>query len=676
MSCAGTIVFNRDGSKCVIIRQDGNNFGFPKGGKEKNETIEQNALRELWEETSLTEKEIDLIPGLILGEVKQRNKKKKNSTNVEVLPQSGVVIISNVTIDDKRDDKMDCKSSDDKMDNKSSDDKMDCKSSDNKMDCKSSDVKVDDKMDNKSNNKVDCKNSDGKVDSNGLNKNMNNNNKRKNKKRTKAENRLNKINTQLSCVNYLVAKIKSDDLITSFKLVSKNPSEIDEVKWMNIDEAIDVLMKRRRNVLKKAHEIVFGSKINTRTGDNINGDVAGVNDRDNKDSNKSDRVVCGEDIRDDKNTSDKSNENNNINETKLRNNVDELLSIAGSNISSSLPSPPTSITSSPSSSPSPSTIHLFEDENKSRRIDKRLKDKHFKDKRRGKKNRNLENDDDVKGENTNNKRNNRNCGKDKTITEQLNMCFSSALRDELILLGLTPDPEGYVLLDDLREKLDDPVCKSATLAEIKKMVDENDRHLFGWKEVDIEDKNIGAGIGVDTVMEDKNISSDTSNNKDNNNEMKSDKDSCNNSEDIKFNVDNKECDNKDMKNPRTKIYIRANQGHNKEIGKLLDDNRMMKKIGTPLPTCIFATYKKSWRKIKANGIDRMKRIHIHCVSARDSPLLTKRYGIYIYIDMALAMKKGIEFFLASNGAILTRGNDGVLLPKYFKYTDDLLGRVQ
>ncbi len=37
----------------------------------------------------------------------------------------------------------------------------------------------------------------------------------------------------------------------------------------------------------------------------------------------------------------------------------------------------------------------------------------------------------------------------------------------------------------------------------------------------------------------------------------------------------------------------------------------------------------------------------------------------IQIDMASAMKEGIEFFISSNNVILTEGIDGVLPPKFF-----------
>jgi len=42
--------------------------------------------------------------------------------------------------------------------------------------------------------------------------------------------------------------------------------------------------------------------------------------------------------------------------------------------------------------------------------------------------------------------------------------------------------------------------------------------------------------------------------------------------------------------------------------------------------------------------------------------------IYIEIDMEAAIKEGIKFFISSNNVILTEGNNGVLIPKYFKKT--------
>ena len=51
---AGGIIV-RPGGKIILIEQYGNSWAFPKGGVEGNETLLQAALREVQEETGLTE---------------------------------------------------------------------------------------------------------------------------------------------------------------------------------------------------------------------------------------------------------------------------------------------------------------------------------------------------------------------------------------------------------------------------------------------------------------------------------------------------------------------------------------------------------------------------------------------------------------------------------------------
>jgi putative RNA 2'-phosphotransferase len=56
--CGGFIVLNPDKTKCLLVKA--NYWGFPKGKKDKKESIMQCAIRELHEETSLTENDIEI----------------------------------------------------------------------------------------------------------------------------------------------------------------------------------------------------------------------------------------------------------------------------------------------------------------------------------------------------------------------------------------------------------------------------------------------------------------------------------------------------------------------------------------------------------------------------------------------------------------------------------------
>lgn len=69
--CAGVLVFrnHRDGTQIILVQARGGTWGFPKGKRERGESVEQNALRELTEETSLVREQISPLPGVTIDEL-------------------------------------------------------------------------------------------------------------------------------------------------------------------------------------------------------------------------------------------------------------------------------------------------------------------------------------------------------------------------------------------------------------------------------------------------------------------------------------------------------------------------------------------------------------------------------------------------------------------------------
>ena len=118
------------------------------------------------------------------------------------------------------------------------------------------------------------------------------------------------------------------------------------------------------------------------------------------------------------------------------------------------------------------------------------------------------------------------------------------------------------------------------------------------------------------------------------------------------------------------LWIRATQGHSiKEV----ETDKLLEKIEDPteFPVVVHGTYKKFWEPILNEGLKRMTRLHIHFAPGypKDKGVISgmrSSCDILIEIDMAAAMKDGIQFFLSSNNVILTEGIEGVLPPKYFK----------
>lgn len=59
--CAGIIVIDQNTKETILVCTDYDNYSFPKGKRIKGETVLNNALRELNEETGLNSDDIQII---------------------------------------------------------------------------------------------------------------------------------------------------------------------------------------------------------------------------------------------------------------------------------------------------------------------------------------------------------------------------------------------------------------------------------------------------------------------------------------------------------------------------------------------------------------------------------------------------------------------------------------
>jgi 2'-phosphotransferase len=92
-----------------------------------------------------------------------------------------------------------------------------------------------------------------------------------------------------------------------------------------------------------------------------------------------------------------------------------------------------------------------------------------------------------------------------------------------------------------------------------------------------------------------------------------------------------------------KLYIRANQGHSIDVKDL-----ELKKITDPsaYPVVVHGTYNAHWPKIKATGLNKMGRNHIHLASGLFGDENVKSgmratAEVYIYVDIAKAIAGSI-----------------------------------
>jgi 2'-phosphotransferase len=134
-------------------------------------------------------------------------------------------------------------------------------------------------------------------------------------------------------------------------------------------------------------------------------------------------------------------------------------------------------------------------------------------------------------------------------------------------------------------------------------------------------------------------------------------------EDIEYVVNNCEKQRFCLRNIEGTLFIRANQGHTKQI---VDANKVQKEIDEPLEYCVHGTYTRHLASIIDNGLNKMSRDFIHFASHPDAKSgCRKDCDILIGINMERAIKDGIKFYMSENNVILTSGVNGSLSSKYF-----------
>lgn len=115
-------------------------------------------------------------------------------------------------------------------------------------------------------------------------------------------------------------------------------------------------------------------------------------------------------------------------------------------------------------------------------------------------------------------------------------------------------------------------------------------------------------------------------------------------------------------------YIRANQGHSKEFVAVLDEEKLLTKITSPLPLCVHGTTEKALVEIMKSGLKPMGRTHIHLAQGfpKDGKVISgARRGcrVFVEVNMTECMADGFDFYLSDNGVVLCSSN---IPPKYLK----------
>ncbi len=123
------------------------------------------------------------------------------------------------------------------------------------------------------------------------------------------------------------------------------------------------------------------------------------------------------------------------------------------------------------------------------------------------------------------------------------------------------------------------------------------------------------------------------------------------------------------------VWIRASQGHSiKDID--LGLKRIDLSNADEYPIVQHGTYAQAWDSIKKQGLSKCSRNHIHFSKGAGAISGARAdCNVFIQIDLANALKEGLEFYESANGVILCSGDkNGFLSPKFFGKVFDKSGK--
>lgn len=115
-------------------------------------------------------------------------------------------------------------------------------------------------------------------------------------------------------------------------------------------------------------------------------------------------------------------------------------------------------------------------------------------------------------------------------------------------------------------------------------------------------------------------------------------------------------------------WIRANQGHTLSGVEL---NLQPITSASQVKMAVHGTNVEAWKHISREGLSRMGRQHVHLAQGVVGPTVVSGMRsssrVLIYIDLQKALEAGLEFYLSTNGVVLTPGNErGIVEPRFFE----------
>ena len=117
-------------------------------------------------------------------------------------------------------------------------------------------------------------------------------------------------------------------------------------------------------------------------------------------------------------------------------------------------------------------------------------------------------------------------------------------------------------------------------------------------------------------------------------------------------------------------YIRATQGHNENVGQLLNDDLALVKMELSSDNKFFyhGTNSENIPSILENGLNKMNRKHIHFVETLNETMHVSGFrsssDAIVTINMNECINAGMKFYKSSNNVILTEGINGIIPKEY------------
>jgi RNA:NAD 2'-phosphotransferase (TPT1/KptA family) len=103
--------------------------------------------------------------------------------------------------------------------------------------------------------------------------------------------------------------------------------------------------------------------------------------------------------------------------------------------------------------------------------------------------------------------------------------------------------------------------------------------------------------------------------------------------------------------------------------------RLTPSAAAAVPICVHGTRATLWPAIRAQGLLRMSRNHVHFASGlpEEGSVVSGMRGsaqVLVYVDVERAVNDGVPFFVSENGVYLSPGVNwggfvGVVPPQYF-----------